>query len=104
MCSSDLPVTDVHVVAWTHDGEANAVPAVETSTWQARDGRVAVALANWTGEEQPARIDLSAFGGRSATLHVARDGAISERPVADATADLALPARGCALLVLSPAS
>jgi hypothetical protein len=97
-----LPVTGVATRVWTQDGEANAVPAVEHATWQARDGRMAVALANWTDDEQRVTVDLSATAHRAATMHLASDGAIEETPVASgAPASLCLPPHACALLVVA---
>ncbi|HWE64968.1 MAG TPA: DUF6259 domain-containing protein, partial [Chloroflexota bacterium] len=97
-----LPVTGVNTVCWTLEGEANAVPAVEHATWQARDGRIAVALANWTDAEQPATVDLRPLAGKVATLHVGSDGIVEQLPASRAQqTTLSLPPHACALLVVA---
>lgn len=42
----------VKTVTWEHDGRPNAIDAIFHACWTAPDGRHAVALANWTAEEQ----------------------------------------------------
>jgi hypothetical protein len=95
-----LPVTNIPTKSWSLEGEANAVPAVEHATWQARDGRVAVALANWTDDEQIATVDLSTLEEREATLYLSTDGLIKEASVTTGQpVELSLPPHACALLV-----
>jgi hypothetical protein len=94
------PVSGIEPVAWTHGREANELPSVEHATWQAPDGRVAVALANWTDRPRSATLDL---GGRAATYHVSADGGPTRRPLAaGGPTALSIPPRACALLVLAP--
>lgn len=99
-----VPVTDLNIVSWTLEGEANAILAVEHATWQARDGRIAVAMANWTGQEQPATVDLSGFAGRSAVLHSSSDGTVGTTPEScGRPVSLSLSPHACALLVIREA-
>jgi hypothetical protein len=97
-----LPVTGIPTKSWSLDGEANAVPAVEHASWQARDDRIAVALANWTDDAQVATIDLSTLEERKATRYLSTDGLIEEAPVmAGQPVELLLPPHACALLVVA---
>ena len=97
-----IPVNGVRNVAWTLDNEAHDIPALEHGTWQAPDGRVAIAVANWTDQEQPATLDLRAFAGRSATWHVARNGVVVESSIETGReVPLALLPHTCALLVMT---
>jgi hypothetical protein len=97
-----LPVSGVTIVTWTFESEANAVPAVEHALWQARDGRLGAALANWTSDDQPITLDLSGHAGHAATLHLSTDGNIEATQVTGGQPlTLSLPAHSCALLVIS---
>ncbi len=97
-----LPVSDVNIVSWTFETEANAVPAVEHALWEARDGRLAMALANWTAQDQPITVDLSGLAGREAVLQMSRAGTITAAPVESGRqASLTLPAHTCALLIVT---
>lgn len=96
-----LPVRGFNTVSWTFETEANAVPAVEHNLWEARDGRLAMALANWTAEEQPISVDLSGLADRTATLHTSRGGAITSAPIdSGLEVTLSLSAHACALLIV----
>jgi hypothetical protein len=95
-----LPVAGFPTKSWSLEGAANAAPAVEHATWQARDGRIAVALANWTDDEQIATIDLSTPKEQKATLYLSTDGLVEDASVtAGQPVELSLPPHACALLV-----
>jgi hypothetical protein len=97
-----LHVSGINTRTWTLEGEANTAPAVEHATWQARDGRVAIALANWTYEEQPAVVDLSAYAEQTVTLHLCTGSAVEEEPItAGQPAIVSLPPHACAMLIVT---
>ncbi len=99
-----IPARDIKTIEWTLDAEANNVPAVETGTWQAPDGRIAVALANWTDQDQPVTVDLQGYEGRHIRLHLSAAGMVEEVAIdapQDGLTPLTLPPHACALLVLS---
>ena len=68
-------VDGILIVEWTYGGRANAVPAVFHSAWQAPDGRGGITLANWTGEEQTATIQIDSIlkAEQPMMMHVSAD-------------------------------
>jgi hypothetical protein len=94
-----LPLSGVETVAWTHGGQANEIASLEHATWQAPDGRIAVALANWTDRPRAAALDLGALGDRPRALHVGADGGTVALP-AGRRVELLAPPHSCALLVM----
>jgi hypothetical protein len=96
-----LPVHGIDTVSWTLGAEANTVPAVEHGTWQDRDGRIGLVLANWTAQERRVTTDLSSLVGRTAALHTCVDGLEAVLPV---TCGKALPIllrpHACAVLIV----
>jgi hypothetical protein len=94
------PVEGVAQVAWTLGPEAHSIPALEHATWQAPDGRTAVALANWTDRAQAAVLDLAVFGGQPGRLHVSSQGVVTSRQITlGRDVAVSIPAGACALLI-----
>jgi len=85
-------------VEWEHEGRTHAVPAVAHAAWRAPDGRVAIALANWTAEGRRAAVSDSRLGQR-VTVHVcARESASLQYDTQDGRLEVTLPALTFALL------
>jgi hypothetical protein len=62
-------VAGIQTVEWTHDKRAHRIPAVFHTAWQAPDGRVGVALANWTSQDQAISVADPQLAG-SLLLHI----------------------------------
>src|SRR6185436_3831780 len=60
----------VRTMNWQFERRDHHVPAVFHAAWQAPDGRLGLALANWTAEAQTLTVNDPRLG-ESAMLHVA---------------------------------
>jgi hypothetical protein len=87
------------VRAWEDDRRVHRIPAVFDAAWQAPDGRLAVALANWTDEAQQVTVSDARLGGRVLLTVADSDGQTSsELDASGESLALTLPIRSCALL------
>ncbi len=83
---------------WQFEGRDHHVPAVFHAAWQAPDGRLGLALANWTTETQTLTVTDPRLG-ESAGLHLAGLEALSRTVAVDGGRVLIeLPPVSCALL------
>jgi hypothetical protein len=86
----------VRTMRWQFERRDHQVPAVFHAAWQAPDGRLGLAFANWTTEPQTLTVVDSRLGER-AVLHVAGP-ETTARAVDAGRVAIALPALSCALL------
>lgn len=64
-------VKGVKTRRWKYNDQPHAIPAVFHAFWQAPDGQLAVALANWTGQPQDVVIHETRLGRRAVITTVA---------------------------------
>ncbi len=53
-----------------HDYGWGPEPVVESATWQAQDGRIAVVLADYGDLPQSPRVELECTGGKKLTIYL----------------------------------
>ncbi len=92
------PIDGIRTVRWQEGGKDHQIPAVFHAAWQAPDGRIGLALANWTSEKQEVSIADPRLRG-AVGEHIST-GAIAsrERTAAGDPLVVALPPLSCALL------
>jgi hypothetical protein len=94
-------VSGILTVEWTFSGRNNRIPAVFHACWQAPDGSVGVALANWTTAAQTVSIQQAGLRARPDSLNVHIAGPELHSSQIEAAAGriiLTLPPISCALL------
>jgi hypothetical protein len=74
------------------------MPAVLHARWQASDGRTTVALANWTEEERPARLEAAREHATPRHYHLQHDTLETVELAPRATLPLILPPLSVALV------
>jgi hypothetical protein len=84
----------VPVRRWVHGGRVHRLPAVFHATWRAPDGRLALALANWTDRAVELRVVDRRLASAQGLIVATADG-VTAGPSGE---PLRLPARSCALL------
>ncbi len=98
-------VSEIKTVSWTHEGRAHHIPAVFHAAWQAPDGRMGVALANWTTRRQTVRVRdgrLAATQSGRVQTHVSgRRLRTLDASFNQGAVEVSLPPLSCALLVAS---
>ena len=91
-------VEEIQIVCWQYGGRDNQIPAVFHAAWKAPDGRFGLVLANWTKEEQQARLSDKRLGSR-VMLHVMAERLTStDHRVRRGSLALVLPPLSCALV------
>jgi hypothetical protein len=92
------PVHDIEHLSWSTERGLTTMPAVMHACWKAPDGRTAIALANWTKEEQVVRLGVSSEGLSPRRYHLRGDAARTVELDGTATPPLVLPPLGVALV------
>jgi hypothetical protein len=90
-------VDGVETVRWQHGGRDHAVAAVFHEAWRAPDGRVGVALANWTTSARSVTVVDGRLAG-PCTVHVAAGGSIARAETAADAKVVELPPLSAALI------
>jgi len=67
------PVQDVEQITWITEQGLISMPAVMHANWRSPDGRTAVALANWTEQEQIVQMGTSSEGLGPRRYHMRGD-------------------------------
>jgi hypothetical protein len=91
-------VQGIEPITWTCDAHVATLPAVFHARWRAPDGRIALALANWNGDEQVVRTEVPLVRGAGYRYHVQADALSVVEYGAGGSLSLAVPPRGVALL------
>lgn len=86
---------ECQTVHWTHEEHANAIPAVFHAAWKSPRGRFAVALSNWTKQEQQLILDDERF---RATNQVSVSARVRSTATWKRGSALILPALSCAVI------
>jgi len=92
------PVHDIEHLSWSTERGSTTMPAVMHACWRAPDGRTAVALANWTEEEQVVRLGESSEGLSPRRYHLQGDAPRTVELDGSAITPLVLPPLGVALV------
>ena len=95
-------IDDIEEICWEEQGRAHRIPAVFHAAWETADLRYAVALANWTADDQEVSVTTLRLGSE-ATLHVVNGDQVEPAVLntLDGTVRVVVPPRSCALLEAS---
>ncbi|MBM3500816.1 MAG: hypothetical protein FJX74_19320 [Armatimonadetes bacterium] len=85
-------------IEWERAGRRYAVPALAHAAWQAPDGRLAVALANWTTEAQTVTVKDARLRPRVSVHVYGREVERGEVGLNEGRAGVSVPALGCVLV------
>jgi hypothetical protein len=85
---------DTQTERWTFEGKSNALASVFHAAWRAPDHRFALALANWTKDEQKVSIHDERLGERGRLYIMAR----TEASLVIDTKTIVLPPLSCAII------
>lgn len=95
-------VQGIKTVTWSCEERIATLPAILHARWQSADGRVAVALANWTAQEQVVQIDLPLLSSKPYLYHIQQDTLISTDSGMGGARQFPIPPHSVALLEVPP--
>jgi len=91
-------VEPIPIMQWQEGGRDHRIPAVFHAAWRAPDGRLGLALANWTNEPQTLTVSDARLGDKVQVYVAAPRVTSSLHAVVAGQLAISLPALSCLLV------